>query len=88
MFQLSGNELSSKHALVSSSSERPATDNFAIIPLKSFRCSAIGWPSLIFEFIASALRKSLLVCSLSHTCFLSSSKECGDLSLWQHDYRD
>ena len=41
VFQLSGNELSSKHAWVSSSSKRLATDNYAIIPSKSFRCSVI-----------------------------------------------
>ena len=38
VFQLFGNEPSSKHARVSSSSKRLATDNCAIIPSKSFRC--------------------------------------------------
>ena len=36
VFQLSGNESSRKYARVSSSSERHATNNCAIIPLKSF----------------------------------------------------
>ena len=57
VFQLSGNELSSKHAQVSSSSERPSIDNFAIIPLKSFRSSAIDWPSLSFKFIGFRIKK-------------------------------
>ena len=88
VFQLYGNKPSSKHARVSSSSERPAIDNYAIIYSKSFRCLTIDWPSLRFNSLASASRKSLLARSLCHTCFPSSSKECVDLSLWQHDCKD
>ena len=75
VFQLSGNEPSSKHARVSSSSERPATDNCTIIPSKSFKCSTIDWPSLSFKFIRFHIG--------CRTCFPSYSKECVDLSLWQ-----
>ena len=57
VFQLSGNEQSSKHARVSSSSERPTIDNYTIIPSKSFRCSAIDWPSLSFKFISFHIKK-------------------------------
>ena len=57
VFQPSNNEPSSKHARVSSSSERPATNNCAIIPLKSFRCSAIDWSSLSFRFISFRIKK-------------------------------
>ena len=62
VLQLFGNELSSKHARVSSSSERPATDNCMMIPLKSFKCSAIDWPSLSFVFISSRIKK-IFVCA-------------------------
>ena len=37
VFQLSGNESSSKHVRVSSSTERPVTDNCAIIPLYNIK---------------------------------------------------
>ena len=57
VFQLSGSEPSSKHARVSSSSERSATDNYAIIPSKSFRCSTIDLPSLSIKFINFHMKK-------------------------------
>ena len=56
-FQVSSNEPSSKHARVSSLNERPATDNYAIISLKSFKCSSIDWPSLSFKFINFHIKK-------------------------------
>ena len=61
VFQLSSNEPSSKHAQVSSSRERPTTDNYVIIPSKSFRCSTIDWPSLSLNSLVSASRKCFLV---------------------------
>ena len=65
VFQLFGNEPSSKHARVSLSSERPATNyNCAIIPLKSFRFSAIDCPSLSFEFISFQTKKIFFLCVL------------------------
>ena len=79
VFQQFGNEPSSKHAWVSSLSERPATDNCMIIHLKSFKCSAIDWPSLSFKFISFRIKKS---------CFPCFSKEFVDLSLWKHDFKD
>ena len=53
----------------------------------SYAQQLIGLP-LASNSSASASRESLLVRSLSHACFPCSSKECGDLSLWQHGCRD
>ena len=82
VFQLCGNEPSSKHARVSSSSERLATDNCAIIHLKSFRCSTIDWPSLSIKFINFRIKK-IFVCAffVSYMFSMFFQRVWGSISL-------
>ena len=82
VFQLFGNEPSSKHAQVSSSRERPATDNYVIIPSKSFECSAIDWPFLSFKFISFHIKK-IFACAFFVSYMFSKffQRVCGSVSL-------
>ena len=88
VFQLSGNEPSGKLARVSSSSERPTTNNYTIIRLKSFRCSAIDWPSLSFKFISFCINKIFACAFFVSYMFSKFFQKYGDLSLWKHGCRD
>ena len=79
VFQLSGNEPSSKHARVSSSSERPVNDNCTIIHSTSL---AIDWPFLIFKFINFRIKK-IFSCVLFVSYMFSKffQRVCGSVSL-------